>query len=240
MNSNAITFQILYPNGDPENMRVVYKRDWTGKVFYIGYEYFAECKAGFQAELEKPGVYLLIGREEEQSDDVQTIYIGQAENLLSRLDQHINDPGRNFHCIVCVTGAGYNIAHFGWMESHLISLAKEINRCTLENINMPTKPHLNKSEEGEINRFISDTLQFFPLVDVKAFIETKKVNVVTENAHVADETKSTSREEHAQSSQDFETKDRVINAFQIEKNIKLYRRSRATFYDETKNFMFVV
>ena len=51
---NPFAIEIFYPDGDPENMRVVNKMGWTGTVFYIDREYWAAAKAEYGDELKSP------------------------------------------------------------------------------------------------------------------------------------------------------------------------------------------
>ena len=230
---NPFTIQIFYPDGDPENMRVVDKRNWTGKVFYVSRDCWTDGINNYQQELETPGIYVLIGKEEsfeDSSDDLQTIYIGQAENLFTRIGQQIDDSKRTFfQSIVCVTGStNYNNAHFRWMEAHLIEQAKEVDRCNLENGNQPKKPKISNSEVVDIEDFLKDTLQMFPIVEINAFTSPKTVSPPIEKETNGVKKPRIGKEKVS------ELREKILDTFQERENVKLLKRSRATFYDKSK------
>ena len=219
--------EIFYPDGDPENMRVVNKMGWTGKVFYIGRDYWTDAKAEYGNELKNPGIYVLAGREErfENNDDLQTIYIGHTGNLATRIEQHIQDQRRDFfQSVVCATGGdGFTTAHFQWMESHLINRAREIERCDLKAGAIPNKPQVSRPQEVAIGHFLEDALQIFQVVDITAFIAPKPVSPPSINGNGELGTAGVSK-----------LRKRILDAFQREEKVKLLKRSLATFYDESK------
>ena len=226
---NPFALQIFYPDGDPENMRVATKMGWTGTVFYISRKYWKEGTGQYQDDLAAPGVYILAQDNDDDNDDLQTIYIGQSENLLTRLGEHTDDPNRDFQYIVCATGGDINNVHCRWMEAHLIEQAKIIDRCTLDNRARPSKPKIKNSEMVGITQFLEDVLQIFPIVEVKAFLAAKTVTTPTTK-----ETITPHKRSRLGKTTIAELKASVVDAFQKQKNIKLLNRSKATFYDESK------
>ena len=177
---NPFAIQVFYPDGDPENMRIVDKRNWTGKVFYISRDYWSTVAEKYRQKLETSGVYILAGANEnlddDDNDDLQSIYIGQSGNLLIRVEQHIQDNERSFGEMVCITGGeGFNNTHFRWMEAYLVEKARENNRCKLNNIVTPIKPQISEADEVDIKNFLKETLQIFPVVEVYAFAKPKIV-----------------------------------------------------------------
>ena len=172
------TIQILCPDGNPDNMRVVGKGSrWTGKIYYITRDYWNRLTYDYRKNLKVPGIYVLVGREDSNDgdDNLQTIYIGQSENLCARLDQHIQDPEKSFFSnIVCVTeSTDFNNINFEWVEAFLIEKANESDACNIENKTVPKKPRITEVDEGEVNYFIKEALQIFPFVDINIFAAKK-------------------------------------------------------------------
>lgn len=225
--ANPFTTQIYYPDGDPENMREITTSGWTGHVFYIHRDYWDSAVEEYCDSLQKPGVYVLSGDDSfEDDDDLQRVYIGHADNLRTRINQHIKDSGKDFfQSIVCVVENGsFTSAHFKWMESYLIEKAREINHCDLDNDNKPSKPHVSRAHEADIKNFLEKACQLFPIVEIKAFIKPKTIQREAEK-----NTKVEGKREKAPG-----LRERVLVAFQDRENITLLERSRATFYDESK------
>jgi len=225
--ANPFSTQIYYPDGDPENMREVSTSGWTGKFFYIHRDYWNNAVAEYRDQLQKPGVYVLAGDDDfESGDDLQKIYIGHANNLHKRIDQHIKNPEKGFFqsVVLVVENSAFTSTHFKWMESYLIEKAVEINRCDLDNENTPNKPHVPKAEEANIKNFLEKAYQMFPIVEIKAFTKPKTIRQdATEKPDVEKKTEGT-----------LGLRDKVLVAFESRENVKLLKRSRATFYDDSK------
>jgi hypothetical protein len=61
--------------------------NWTGKGYFLPRDRWSEIKA--RPELSRPGVYVLIGYEpDELSNERPVAYIGQTDNLRSRIESH--------------------------------------------------------------------------------------------------------------------------------------------------------
>ena len=227
---NPFTLQIFCPDGDPENMREVTKMGWTGTVFYIAREFLTSGVEQYGDKLAAPGVYILAQDNDDDNDDLQTIYIGQSQNLLTRIGEHAIGSSKDFfQYIVCVTGNDINNVHCLWMEAHLIEQAKIIDRCTLDNRTMPSKPRIEMAVEVGIKQFLNDALQIFPIFEIKAFVPAKTVTTPTTK-----ETITPHKRSRLGKTTIAELKASVVDAFQKQKNIKLLNRSKATFYDESK------
>lgn len=225
--ANPFSTQIYYPDGDPENMREVTTSGWTGTLFYIHRDYWSNAVAEYRDSLQKPGVYVLAGDDSfEDGDDLQRVYIGHANNLRVRIDQHVKDSGKDFfQSIVCVVENGsFTSAHFKWMESYLVEKAGEINRCDLDNENEPNKPHVSRAHEADIKNFLEKACQLFPIVEIKAFIKPKTIQ-----REARKDIKAEEKREKAPG-----LREKVLVAFQDRENVTLLERSRATFYDESK------
>jgi len=225
--ASPFSTQIYYPDGDPENMREVSTSGWTGRFFYIHRDYWSNAVTEYRDQLQKPGVYVLAGDDGfEGGDDLQKIYIGHANNLRSRIDQHIRNSEKGFfqNVVLVVESSAFTSTHFKWMESYLIEKAVEINRCDLDNENAPNKPHVPKAEEANIKNFLEKAYQMFPIVEIKAFTKPKTIRQdAAENVNPKKETGDT-----------LGLRDKALIAFQNRENVKLLKRSKATFYDESK------
>ena len=91
--SDAFTLRIFVPDGDPDGVRIVDRMNWTGRGYVVPRDRWAEVKT--RAELSRPGVYILIGYEpDEIGNDRPVAYIGQTDNLRSRVETH--DLKRDF------------------------------------------------------------------------------------------------------------------------------------------------
>ena len=76
---------------------------------------------------------------------------------------------------------GLNRAHITWLEYALIDRANRLNRCHLDNGNLPQEPALSESEKADIRGFLKEILQILPLVGLRVFEIPKPVAEPGEN-----------------------------------------------------------
>ena len=127
--------------------------NWTGKAYKIPRTYINQCSD--RKDLGKTGVYFLIGRNDET--DVEQVYIGEAENILSRLKQHLSEKDFWTECVVFVSkDNNLNKAHIKYLENHLYLLAKESKRYEVMNSNVPTEASISEMDCAEMDEFIDN------------------------------------------------------------------------------------
>lgn len=135
--------------------------NWTGHVFKgsrseLGRIYQRE-------EAQRTGVYILLG---DKSDGSPLAYIGESDNIASRLKQHA--AKKSFWSeVVFVTSKDGNLtsAHARYIEAQLIQRAKEIGRIPLENGNEPTGgADLPEADASDMNHFIKEFLTILPVL----------------------------------------------------------------------------
>ena len=80
------TIQMLIFDGDPNGMIMCELSNWNGRVYKISRRDL--LKFAERRDSENTGVYFLFGKDVENND---TIYIGEAEKVLTRLKQHLKD-----------------------------------------------------------------------------------------------------------------------------------------------------
>ena len=171
--ADAFTIRIFVPDGDPEGIRVIDRMNWTGIGVTFPRVKWQDAKQ--RTEFDRTGIYILIGYMDDD-DDLQTIYIGQADNVRNRIDTHYKEKDFWDRGIVFVsTSGGLNRAHVTWLEYELIKQANKTKRCKLENSNIPQEPTLTEAEKADTRGFLKEILQILPLVDFHAFTYTKPI-----------------------------------------------------------------
>ncbi|MCL4400097.1 GIY-YIG nuclease family protein [Patescibacteria group bacterium] len=168
--SDPFTIRIFIPEGDPEGIRIIDRLHSTG-VFIV----FPRSKWGdirSRSELNSAGVYILSGYTE-NSDDLPTLYIGQADNVRSRIEQHVKE--KDFWDRAVVFVSKINSAHAKWLEYSLISQALKAKRSNLENGNSPQEPAISEAEKADMKVFLREIYQTLPLIGLRAFEMPKAV-----------------------------------------------------------------
>lgn len=110
------------------------------------------------------------------SDELPTLYIGQADAVRSRIELHTQQKDFWDWGIVFVSSnSGLNRAHVTWLEYALVRRAMETKRCFLDNGNAPQEPSLTEAEKADTQHFLREILQILPLVGLRAFEFPKPV-----------------------------------------------------------------
>ncbi len=147
------TINIFIPDSNPRGVKVCDIQDSIVKAIYSPRNKLDLALA--RPELSEPGIYFLIGKDDEISK--QEVYIGEAENLSVRIKQH-NSSKDFWNIVICFVSEKKNInkAHIKFIESFACSEAKEIAKCNLENSAFPSRPSLTEQERDFALNFFDD------------------------------------------------------------------------------------
>ncbi|OAV72920.1 GIY-YIG catalytic domain protein [Bacteroidales bacterium Barb6] len=103
------------------------------------------------SESQRPGVYFLFGLDEKPK-----AYIGEAENVYDRIQQHIK--GKDFwNEVIFFVSKDENLtkAHVKYLESRLIEMAFSTKRYTIKNKTRPPLPTLPAADRDAIEEFLT-------------------------------------------------------------------------------------
>jgi len=165
--AHGTTIQLFLADGTPDGLWVVDNWNWSGKALMSSRLHFAALR--IRPELDGPGVYVLTGPPEGAVKQ-ERIYIGETDVLRDRLDTQ--QKNKDFWTkVIAFTAKDDNLnkAYVRYLESRLISLAKEANRVELENGPATALPALSESERSYLERFLGNMLLIYPVRGVHAF-----------------------------------------------------------------------
>ncbi|WP_241330642.1 GIY-YIG nuclease family protein [Chryseobacterium arthrosphaerae] len=151
MNTFGKTIRLFFVDGTPNSLTTAELSNWTGigiRVPRIKVREFSN-----RPEFRKPGVYILIGKGDNNED---AAYIGEAEVIADRLASHI--ANKEFWNEVLFFGSKdqyLNKAGVKYLENRLFELAIHAERYTI-NQNIPTRPELSEAEQAELEEFLSN------------------------------------------------------------------------------------
>ncbi len=145
------TISLFLIDGDPNKRWVCELSNWNGKAYKLPRISVKNCDD--REDLSACGVYFLFGWDD--SDKKGIVYIGEAEDVLSRLKQHDAPNGKDFwnECIVFISNR-LNKAHIKYLERRCYLLAKAAGRYTVENSTVPADASLNEREQAEMDEFL--------------------------------------------------------------------------------------
>lgn len=145
----GITVTNYLTSGDPEGIVFAYISNWTGQAIKIPRNLFADSKD--LPELNRPGIYFLLGQDEENPDD-KLVYVGEANVLRDRIIQHLRDSDKSFaETIICFSSKDENltVSHTKYLERKLItqiSLSPEFRLINKKDGNFISLPKMVQDE----------------------------------------------------------------------------------------------
>jgi hypothetical protein len=170
----AKTIKIFLIDGDPNGRMSCELSNWTGKAYKIPRIKIKDCND--REDLSNTGVYLLFGKDDSGRDK---IYIGEAESVLKRLNQHISQKDFWNETIVFVSkDENLNKAHIKYLENRLFEIAKANNRYFVENTSTPTQSSISESDRAEMEEFLNNIKLLVNTLGHKTF-ETKTEENIT-------------------------------------------------------------
>jgi hypothetical protein len=150
----AKTIKIFLIDGEPNGLKTAELSNWVGQAIVIPRNKLKEIKQ--RAECNKPAVYFLIGKENEEAL-LQTAYIGEAENLWNRLSTH--DSSKDFwQTAIAFVSKDNNLtkAHVKYLESRCLDLAKTAKRFDLDNGKESSLSPLPEADIAEMEEFLEN------------------------------------------------------------------------------------
>lgn len=139
-------------DGSPTGIKTIELSNWIGKSIQIPRAKLKEAKN--RPEMSQPAIYFLFGQDEEWNDRA---YIGEAENVISRLATH--DTGKDFWdtVIVCISkDNNLTKADVKFLEARAIERAKKTWRYILENSVEPIPNNLPEYQIATMNEFLEN------------------------------------------------------------------------------------
>lgn len=166
-------------DGTPSGPKTVEIGNWSGKAIFTPR---ASLKSILQrSEFESPGVYFL-KNETNAPEYNDSVYIGEAEELRARLKTHIAE--RDFESVICFLSKDELLtkAHIKYLESRLITIAKESNSSLIENSNNPKLSRISEADVSDMEYFVEQIRLILPTVGFQTLVtpvQHSKSNIET-------------------------------------------------------------
>lgn len=168
------TIKLFLIDGDTNGRLTCELSNWTGKAYKIPRNSIRICTD--RSELLTTGVYMLMNRNTDLSEKGQ-IYIGEAEDILKRLTQHLKEKDFWNYAIVFISkDENLNKAHIKYLENRLHEIAIHANRYDVINSQTPTQSSISESEKAEMEEFLSNILTLVSTLGFNVFEEIRQVD----------------------------------------------------------------
>lgn len=163
------TIKIFLIDGDPNGRMSCELSNWTGKAYKLPRIKIKECSD--RVDLNGTGVYLLFGKDESGKD---LVYIGEAETIFKRLNQHLNQKEFWNEAIVFISkDDNLNKAHIKYIEYRLYNIAGKANRYKVDNNVIPTQSSISEPDQAEMEEFIENIKMLTGTLGHKVFEEKR-------------------------------------------------------------------
>jgi predicted GIY-YIG superfamily endonuclease len=132
-------------------------------------------------EVARTGVYLLHGRDPNDPDRT-VLYIGESDQVGTRLKQHNQEDKKTYWERTCViTSKDQNItkAHARYLEARLIGIAHKAKRAALDNGNAPPLVQLPEADCSDMEFFIEQIRLILPVLGLEFFRESPQASAAT-------------------------------------------------------------
>lgn len=161
------TLKVFLVDGAPNGLLTAEIMNWTGHVITGPRTRLAELV--LRPEIKRTAVYFLVGPDEGTGIGTK-VYIGETDDAKARLALH-NRPedkgGKDFWervCIVTSKDANLTKGHIKYLESRLITVAKEAARCELLNGTDPEYANLPEADRSDMEFFLEQIQTLLPVL----------------------------------------------------------------------------
>ena len=167
--------ELFLVNGTAESLITAELSNWNGKAIKIPRTEVSACD---REDIKGVGIYLLICQEDDGTDSV---YIGEAENVLDRLTQHLRDyqSGKEkyyWNTAVIFVGRDLNKALIRYLENRFVEIAKECGRYTILTKNTYKNTVLKEAQIASMEEFIDNVKILINTLDYKVLVPVPKAN----------------------------------------------------------------
>lgn len=158
-------------DGTPYGPRLGEIGNWVGKAIYSPRA--SVNKIMTRPEFDNPGIYCLKGDPTDDALD-EKIYIGEAENIKSRLKQHLSDPNRDFKELIFFVNKDELLTktQIRYLESRLVQIALEAKTAQIDNGNSPSLPTLHEADISDMEYFLEQIKLILPVMGFKFLISS--------------------------------------------------------------------
>lgn len=145
-------------NGTADSLTTAELSNWNGKAIKIPRTEICGCD---RDDIKGVGVYFLMCQEDDGTDSV---YIGEAENVLDRLTQHLRDyqSGKEkyyWNTAVIFVGRDLNKALIRYLENRFVEIAKDCGRYSVLTKNTYKNTVLKEAQIASMEEFIDKLIQ---------------------------------------------------------------------------------
>ena len=156
-------------NGNAESIITATLSNWNGMAVKVPR---TEIQEYTRDDIKNAGVYFLFCHDDNGSNSV---YIGESEDMLERLRQHLKDyqAGNEkfyWHTVVAFTGQDLNKALIRYLEDKLVKDARDCGRYRVLTKNTYSKTVMKESEKAVMAEFMDNMKLIIATMSYNVFV----------------------------------------------------------------------
>jgi len=163
--------RIYLVDGSPTGILTAEIINWVGHVLYAPRARIADLLK--RDELDRTGAYLLIGPDIDEPSQT-LVYVGESDNVGTRLSQHAKDLTKQFWeyaCVITSKDQHLTKAHVRYLECRLIQIIAQEGRVRLANGTAPDFGLLPEGDIADMEYFLAQLQVLLPVLGL-AFART--------------------------------------------------------------------
>jgi hypothetical protein len=163
------TLRLFLVDGTPSGIVIAEIINWSGQVIRLPRALLSEFLE--RKESDRTGIYLLVGDDEEVPGRLR-VYVGESDNVGSRLRQHANDVEKSFWdfaCVILSKDQNLTKAHALFLEAKIIEKASLADRVTLDNSKISPYDSIPESDVSDMTYFFEQTSVLLPALGIEVF-----------------------------------------------------------------------
>lgn len=158
-------------DGTEYGPRIAEIENWVGKAFYSPRTMISQVID--RPEFDNPGIYCLKSNSDSESYQ-EKIYIGEAENVKTRIKQHLQNSKKDFVELIFFTSKDDLLTktQIKYLESRLVQLAIEAKNAEIDNGNSPSLPTLHEADVSDMEYFLEQLKLILPVMGFRFLISS--------------------------------------------------------------------
>lgn len=172
------TIEMFLVEGTADGLVTAELSNWNGKAIRIPRTEVDGCK---RDDIQGVGVYFLFCKDDNGTDSV---YIGEAEDILKRLRQHLADykSGKEqyyWNTAVCFVGSDLNKALIRYLESRIVDKTKQCGRYAVLTKATYGSTVLKESQIASMEEFLENVEVLLSALGFRVLMPVKKATTKT-------------------------------------------------------------
>ena len=172
------TIEMFLVEGMADGLVTAELSNWNGKAIRIPRTEVDACQ---RDDIQGVGVYLLFCKDDNGADSV---YIGEAENILKRLRQHLTDYKNDkeqyyWSTAVCFVGTDLNKALIRYLEWRLVDKTKKCGRYAVLTKATYGSTVLKESQVASMEEFLDNVEVLLSALGFRVLVPVKKATTKT-------------------------------------------------------------